>query len=79
VKAAGLKDGDFFDLFHLVEPGRVKYQRLLSQKTARLLDAYGLDRPQPTPTPTPTPTPSETATTSPASITTHTPAPQPQA
>ena len=93
VKAAGLEDGDFFDLFHLVEPGRVKYQKLLSQKTARLLDDYGLDRPQPTPTPTPSPTPSSTPsatptptaqptqdpTASPTPITTSTPTPEPQA
>ena len=56
VRSAGLKSGDFFDLFHLVEPGRVKYQRLLSQKTVHLLEKYGLDTPQPTPTPTPTST-----------------------
>ena len=75
VKAAGLEDGDFFDLFHLVEPGRVKYQKLLSQKTARLLDDYGLDRPQPTPTPTPSPTPTPTPTPTPSA--TPTPTAQP--
>lgn len=62
VRTADLKDSDFFDLFHLVEPGRVKYQRVLSQKTARLLDKYGLDQPQPTPSPTPSPTPTVTPT-----------------
>jgi hypothetical protein len=67
VKAAGLEDGDFYDLFHLVEPGRVKYQKLVAKKTAQLLDDYGLDRPQPTPSPTPTSTPSATPTATPSS------------
>jgi len=52
-------DRDFFDIFHLVEPGRVKYQRLLSEKTVRLLAKYGLEEPEP-PEPTPTPSPSPT-------------------
>jgi hypothetical protein len=56
VAAADLVNRDFFDIFHLVEPGRVKYQRLLSEKAARLLDKYGLKDPEPTPTPTPSPT-----------------------
>ena len=56
VAAAGFVDRDFFDIFHLVEPGRSKYQFLLSQKTVRLLDKYGLEDPAPTPTPTPTST-----------------------
>jgi hypothetical protein len=66
VSAAKLVNGDFFDIFHLVEPGRVKYQRLLSQNTVTLLHKYGLDEPAPTPTPTPTPTPSPTTAESPA-------------
>ena len=45
VKAAGLVDGDFFDLWHLVEPGRVKYEARLAAKTASLLQRYGLDQP----------------------------------
>ena len=53
VTAAGFVDRDFFDIFHLVEPGRVKYQYLLSQKTVTLLDKYGLEDPAPTPTPRP--------------------------
>ena len=69
VASAGLVDGDFFDIFHLVEPGRVKYQHLLSEKTVRLLDKYGLKDPTPTPSPspteTPTPTPSPTETPAP--------------
>jgi len=60
VAAARFVDRDFFDIFHLVEPGRTKYQRLLSEKTVRLLDKYGLKDPEPTPAPTPTPTPTET-------------------
>jgi hypothetical protein len=58
VGAAHFRDSDFFDIFHLVEPGRVKYQRLLSDKTIRLLKKYGMPKPEPTPSPSPTPTPS---------------------
>jgi len=65
VAAAGFVDRDFFDLFHLVEPGRVKYQRLLSEKTVTLLDRYGLEDPEP-PEPTPTPTPTETPVPTPS-------------
>jgi hypothetical protein len=54
VAAAHFVDSDFFDIFHTVEPGRVKYQRLLSDQTITLLDKYGMT---PTPTPAPTPTP----------------------
>lgn len=60
VAAARFVDRDFFDIFHLVEPGRVKYQHLLSEKTVTLLDKYGLKDPEPTPTPTPSPSPTET-------------------
>jgi hypothetical protein len=56
VAAARFVDRDFFDIFHLVEPGRAKYQDLLSQKTVTLLDKYGLEDPTPTPTPSPSPT-----------------------
>jgi hypothetical protein len=45
VLSSKLKDGDFFDLWHLVEPGRVKYQARLSTKTVSLLHKYGLDEP----------------------------------
>ena len=77
VKTANLKDSDYFDLFHLVEPGRVKYQKLLSQKTAQLLDKYGLDQPQPIPSPTPTATPTARPPASPAPFSTYTPTAQP--
>jgi len=64
VSAAHFVDGDFFDIFHLVEPGRVKYQKLLSEKTVALAAKYDLHDPEPTPTPSPspsgTPTPSGT-------------------
>jgi len=59
VAAAGFVDHDFFDIFHLVEPGRSKYQHLLSEKTVTWLGKYGLN-PEPTPTPTPSPSPTET-------------------
>jgi hypothetical protein len=57
VRAAHFADRDFYDVFHTVEPGRVKYQRLLASTTVRLLRRYDLHDPvEPTPTPTPTPT-----------------------
>jgi hypothetical protein len=40
--AARLQSSDFYDLWHLVEPGRTKWQRLLSQTTVDLLRRYGL-------------------------------------
>ena len=43
------RDRDFFDIFHLVEPGRVKYQSILSDRTIRLLKQYRMPKPQPTP------------------------------
>jgi hypothetical protein len=58
VAAAGFRDRDFFDIFHLVEPGRVKYQSILSDKTIGLLKKYHMPSPTPTPTPTPTVSPS---------------------
>ena len=65
VAAARFVDRDFFDIFHLVEPGRVKYQHLLSEKTVTLLDKYGLKDPTPTPPPSPSPSPSPTGTPAP--------------
>ena len=73
VAAARFVDGDFFDIFHTVEPGRVKYQRLLSDTTVTLLDRYGM-----TPTPTPSPTPTPTPPTPTPSPTTATPTPSPE-
>ena len=43
VSAARLPNQDFYDLWHLVEPGRKVWQSLLSAKTAALLKAYGYD------------------------------------
>jgi hypothetical protein len=40
--ACDFEDDDFFDIFHLVELGRVKYQSVLSNKTIRLLERYGM-------------------------------------
>lgn len=42
VAACDFVDGDFFDIYHLVEPGRVKFQSILSSKTITLLERYGM-------------------------------------
>jgi hypothetical protein len=42
VARARLPDADFYDLWHLVEPGREVWQTLLSEQTARLLKQYGM-------------------------------------
>jgi hypothetical protein len=42
VRAARLADRDFYDLWHLVEPGRVKWQRLLSLRTVDQLAKHDL-------------------------------------
>ena len=64
--AAHFRDSDFFDIFHLVEPGRVKYQSILSDKTIRLLKQYRMPKPTPTPSPSPSPSTSPSASPSPA-------------
>jgi hypothetical protein len=62
---------DFFDLAHLVEPGRVKFQRLLSDKTVRLLGRYDMvPDPEPTVSPSPTTSGSPAAEPSPSSSST---------
>ena len=43
VSAAHLPNADFYDLWHLVEPGRTVWQRLLSAETVDLLKEYGLE------------------------------------
>ena len=43
VAQARLRDGDFYDLWHLVEPGREVWQGLLSKETARLLSQDGTE------------------------------------
>jgi len=43
VAQAKLPDSSFYDLWHLVEPGRRVWQGLLSARTAALLEEYGYD------------------------------------
>jgi hypothetical protein len=43
VSSARLPNSSFYDLWHLVEPGRKVWQKLLSAKTAALLKKYGYD------------------------------------
>lgn len=43
VSAAKLPNSSFYDLWHLVEPGRTTWQGLLSAGTAALLRQYGFD------------------------------------
>jgi hypothetical protein len=57
---------DFFDIFHLVEPGRVKYQSILSDRTIRLLRKYHMPKPSPSPSPSTSPTPSAPASSAPS-------------
>jgi hypothetical protein len=45
LRAAALVNRDFRDLGHLVDSGRTRYQRLLSDKTIALLKAYGMTPP----------------------------------
>ncbi len=42
VAKAHLVNSNFYDLYHLVEPGRVKWQPLLAQETADLVNRYKL-------------------------------------
>jgi hypothetical protein len=42
VAAAKLANRDFYDVVHLVEPGRTKWQRQLSDQTVALLERYGI-------------------------------------
>lgn len=64
--AAHFRDSDFFDIFHLVEPGRAKYQSILSDKTIRLLKQYRMPKPTPPPSPSPSPSPSASPSASPS-------------
>ena len=43
VSQAQIPNKDFYDIWHLVEPGRTIWQKLLSAKTAALLKQYGYD------------------------------------
>jgi hypothetical protein len=60
VRDARLLNRDFQDLAHIVESGRTKFQRLLSDKTIALLKRYDMVPPpiyeEPTPTPSASPT-----------------------
>ena len=40
VAEAHVPNAGFYDLWHLVQPGRVTWQKLLSAKTAELLKTY---------------------------------------
>ncbi len=42
VTRAGFESGDFFDIAHLVEPGRAKWQALLSDTSIALMNRYGM-------------------------------------
>jgi hypothetical protein len=42
VDAARFANTDFYDLWHLVQPGRVKWQLLLSNETVAVLKRYGM-------------------------------------
>jgi len=62
---------DFLDLWHCVEPGRVKWQVRVSRMVVRMLDRYDIERiPKPTPSPSasesspPSPSPSDSASSS---------------
>jgi hypothetical protein len=42
VRAARFSTTDFYDLWHAVQPGRAKWQLLLSNQTVKLLQRYGM-------------------------------------
>jgi hypothetical protein len=65
--SAHFVDSDFFDIFHLVEPGRVKFQSILSDKTIALLKRYHMPMPSPSPSPSPSASPSQPPSPSPSS------------
>ncbi len=58
VGRARLVTTDFYDIFHLVEPGRVKYQSLLSDTSVNLLRKYHMIGATPSPSPSPSISPS---------------------
>ena len=66
VAAAGFRDRDFFDIFHPVELGRVKFRSMQSDKTIGLLKQYRMPAPSPTPTHSPTPSASPSPSISPS-------------
>ena len=44
VASARFADTDFYDMWHAVQPGRAKWQLLLSDETVKLLRRYGMGR-----------------------------------
>ena len=62
-----LANRDFVDNWHLVETGRVKWQKRLTRSVVYWLKRYGIGQPTPTPTPTSTPTPTPTSPPTPTS------------
>lgn len=58
---ARLQNKEFYDLWHLVEPGRVKWQRLLSDRTIALLKRYGMVPPAEPAEPSASPEPTSSA------------------
>ena len=61
----GLANRDYFDIQHLIESGRPKWQGGLSARTIALIKGYGLaPTPEPTPTTTATPAPAPTSSAS---------------
>jgi hypothetical protein len=74
VPSINLVNTDFLDNWHLVEPGRTKWQRRLTNLTITLLKRYDmLPSPEPSPSPSPSPSspePTVPPTTSPAPATT---------
>lgn len=66
VSEAGLVSSDFADNWHLVEPGREKWQRRVSRTVVTWLKRYGIGQPTPEPMPSPTPTPTSSAAGSPS-------------
>ncbi|MBE0528409.1 MAG: hypothetical protein IH629_04305, partial [Thermoleophilia bacterium] len=47
VSKAGLVSSDFVDTWHLVEPGRAKWQKRVSRMVVTWMKRYGIDRPVP--------------------------------
>jgi len=65
VPTINLVSTDFVDNWHLVEPGRVKWQLRLSRMTVKLLNRYGITRVPPlTPSPSPSSSPSPASSAS---------------
>lgn len=68
VARAGLVNADFADNWHLLEAGRVKWQRRLSQTVVEWLRRYRIGEPTPEPSPSSTPTASPGAAAPPSAL-----------